>query len=158
MSSNLGFASCVSPHDGRSAIQVESGPSATFGAVLVVGFVNIPISSTTIELSLGAVVLAIDLVVEVNTIRINVEVEAISFSGGLDHDLICLCIGGDSIHDGFDGVALVGKPRLLGRILVPQLSDATSRCPVCSHVFCCSVHEDGGFGSGAVSCLEALLL
>jgi len=51
---------------------------------------------------------------------------------------------------------LVGHPRLLGRILVPYLSDAL--CLVCSHVSFYSLPENSCVDRGAIHCLKALLV
>ena len=117
------------------------------------------------EVSLGSVSSAIHVVVEGNRLRPNGQVKSIRPVGmvrsyGLD--LICQNLSVlmlvEIIHEGFHSVVLVGHPCLLGRILVPYLSDGTSLWIVCFDEVCCSVHEDGGHGSGTVHCIEALLL
>jgi len=128
------------------------------------------ITCVTIEVSLGSESSAILVVGEGSGIRVESQEQSISLGEswwvgdrerlyGLDR--ICQILSAslvELIQDGFHSVVLVGHPCLLGRILVPYLSDGTSLWLVCFDEVSCSVHEDGSKDSGTVHCIEALLL
>jgi len=107
--SPINGACWVSLCDSRSAVEIESGLISTLVFVFSVVFLNIS-TILALEFSHWSVLLVIGKVPEVNIIRFNVEVEAISFLGILDVDPIhelCSFSLGELIGDRLDCIVLV---------------------------------------------------
>jgi len=139
--SQAGWVSCFK--DFRCAVQVEQSIISTISAVFIEVFYNISTRAIAREPSLGSVLVAIGVVLELNKIRTNVEAKANLFLGCLDLDIIRKLVASENLDKSFidwvEGIVLVGHPALLVRILVPQLLEATILTPI-GNVFSSITH------------------